>query len=107
MTAPMHPGVTSGHTPPPAPADPMADMRRTFARATRNTPIPLLTSMIAQACRAGDGHWQDPAPGGPIGRPATHLFEIQLYGQTASGTTPEEAANNWRTCALKQIEGDT
>ncbi|NEX45210.1 hypothetical protein [Pseudotabrizicola algicola] len=90
--------------------DPHAAERSRFARATRATPLPLLTQIIAQTCRAGFGHWQAPAPhcdlaGGPIGRPATHLYEIQLFGQSASGTTPEEAAKNWRTCALNQLGG--
>lgn len=102
--------ATAQHTPPNGPphqCNTVADPLRTFVLAIRNTPQPLLTSLIAQACRAGDGHWQEPSPGGPIGRPATHLFEIQLHGQSAFGTTPQEAAQNWRTCALKQIEGNT
>lgn len=76
-----------------------------FARATRNTPLPMLVKLIAQACRVGNGHWQAPSPGGPTGRPATHLFEIQLFGVHSVGFTAEEAAKNWRTCALNQIEG--
>ena len=90
---------------PPQGADSEEAMRRTFAQATRATPLPLLTQMIETTCRAGGGHWQAPSPGGPTGRPATHLYEIQLFGQSAIGTTAEEAAKNWRTCALNQIEG--
>ena len=82
-----------------------ADLSR-FARAMRNTPIDILTRTISQMCRLGHGFWQDPGTAGTSPRPATHLYEIQLFGQSANGTTPEEAARNWRTCALKQIEGE-
>lgn len=95
----------------PAPAPPASaplaadldDMRR-LVLAMRNAPIDQLTRTLAVLCRMGNGHWQEPSPGGATGRPATHLYEIQIYGQSAIGTTPEEAARNWRTCALKQIE---
>lgn len=77
-----------------------------FARATRNTPLPMLVKLIAQTCRVGNGHWQEPAPprAKESRRPATHLFEIQLFGIHAVGFTDEEAAKNWRNCALAQIE---
>ncbi|XAI95584.1 hypothetical protein [Nostoc phage Nsp-JY21] len=99
---PASPRETPG---PPDGADSQHAMRRNLALATRATPLPLLTQIIAQTCRTGLGHWQEPSPGGPTGRPATHLYEIQLFGQSANGTTAEEAAKNWRTCALNQIEG--
>ncbi|MFN7224447.1 MAG: hypothetical protein ACK4MS_10550 [Paracoccaceae bacterium] len=71
-----------------------------FVAASRDMPARELADTIRTACLRGLGHWQDPSPGGPIGRPATHLFEIAFYGVTASGTTAEEAARNWRRCAL-------
>lgn len=89
------------------PDDPdLARRCKSFAIANRAAPVDRLTAMIRARCARGEGHWQEPAPGGPHGRPATHLFEISFLGQTAIGTTPQEAARNWRTCALKQIEGE-
>lgn len=97
-------------TPPPAAlidatASDQDNLRR-FALAMRASPIDILTRTIAQMCRLGDGFWQDPGTAVTSTRPATHFYEIHLFGQTAIGTTPEEAAHNWRTCALKQIEGE-
>lgn len=90
-----------------ADADPVSEDLALFARATRAAPLPMLVKLIAQTCRVGNGHWQEPAPlcAKESGRPPTHLFEIQLFGIHAVGFTEEEAAKNWRNCALAQIEG--
>lgn len=80
---------------------------RCFALANRTAPVDRLTAMIRARCQQGEGHWQEPAPGGAHGRPATHLFEVSFLGQSAIGTSPQEAARNWRRAALTRIEGNT
>jgi hypothetical protein len=95
----------------PDQADPHFAERAAFARAVRDMPETELSDTIRLRCVQGGGHWQNPAPldhpGGPTGRPATHLFEISFLGLTATGTSPTEAARNWRRCALNQIESNT
>lgn len=87
-----------------APEDYQAINLTTLARAVRDLDVDALAETLRIACLRGAGHWQGPAPGGPIGRPATHLFEISLFGVIGTGTTPQEAAHNWRHCALTQID---
>lgn len=88
----------------PAPDDDQAINLAIVARAVRDLDAHTLTDTLRVTCLRGAGHWQDPSPGGPIGRPATHLFEISLHGVIGTGTTPQEAAHNWRRCALNQID---
>jgi len=63
-----------------------------------------LALRLRQLCAMGYGNWQPPSMGGPFGRPATHLYEVQLLDATATGTTPAECAQNWRTVAMR-LEG--
>lgn len=80
---------------------------RRFVRAVRHADVDSLTEAIRRECQSGLGHWQEPGPAPrDTARPATHLYEIALFGQTAIGITPQEAARNWRRCALTQIEGE-
>jgi hypothetical protein len=81
-----------------------ATLLTAFLSVHAESPVDQLTAAIRAHCQSGWGHWQDPAPGGTEGRPATHLFEIAFLGLTATGTTPEEAARNWRRCALNQTD---
>ncbi len=91
--------------PPGADADIDLDLsRRLFVETMRAASVEDLTSAIRTACKQGHGHWQDPTPASSHARPATHLFEIAFLRLTAIGTTPEEAARNWRRAALNQIE---
>lgn len=63
-----------------------------------------LATLLEWFCDQGHGHWQNPVAA-PHSRPATHLVEIDLLGVTATGATPEDAANNWRRCAQNMIDG--
>lgn len=85
---------------------------RLLAESVRDAPLTLLADTLRMVCvDMGHGDWLDPAPGGATTatgtthRPATHLVEIHLHGITGTGATPEEAAKNWRLCALNQIDG--
>jgi hypothetical protein len=53
------------------------------------------------------GIWTEP-PAQPTDalRPATHLFEIHLFGQSATGATPEQATRNWLTAAENSLSGE-
>lgn len=75
---------------------------RLFLEWLGNGPADDLAILLEWFCDQGHGHWQNPSAGGPIGRPATHLFEVSLLGVSATGTTAPEAAQNWRTCARRQ-----
>lgn len=78
--------------------------RRLFLGATEGMADDALALRLRELCALGHGNWQPPSQGGPFGRPATHLFEVQLLGVTATGTTAPECAHNWRTVAMR-LEG--
>lgn len=71
-----------------------------------NSPTDVLLAAIRAECTAGGGLWMEPQPTAPAPdriRHATHLFEIQLFGQSAVGFDADHAAQNWRKVALTVI----
>lgn len=66
-----------------------------------------LLAAIRAACDVGDGFWMEPNPVTGVNnshrRPATHLYEIQLHGVSATGFSAAEAATHWRTVALRTL----
>lgn len=71
-----------------------------FISAVRDAPLDVLADAIRQACEGGFGSWMDPAPHAT--RPATHLYEISLFGVLGIGHDLPQAAASWRTAALRQ-----
>lgn len=43
-------------------------------------------------------------PDAPIGKPATHLVEVQLFGVSAFGADRDECARNWCKVARASLQ---
>lgn len=78
---------------------------RAFLTATAACDDLALLAAIRMNCDLGRGIWTEP-PAQPHAahRPATHLFEISLFGQSAVGFTPDHAAHNWRIAATRSLQ---
>jgi hypothetical protein len=63
-------------------------------------PLDVLAAAIRTTCLRGFGTWLEPQAA-PKQRPATHLFEIALFGVTGSGFDMSEAASSWRIAARR------
>lgn len=75
--------------------------------ALEHAPLDALVMALQQACRNGFGCWLVPETDADQQiRPATHLVEIQLLGVQGIGLTVEEAARNWRRCALNLTQAE-
>lgn len=61
-------------------------------------PLDVLIAAIRTTCEHGFGIWMEPQTA-PHHRPATHLFEIALFGVTGVGYSLEQAASAWRIAA--------
>lgn len=76
---------------------------RNFLSGVATSPLDVVADRLAEACRNGFGTWLRPTPvqrgRDPI-RPTTHLHEINVFGVTGTGATPDEAARSWRRAAL-------
>jgi hypothetical protein len=78
-----------------------------LAGALEHAPLDALILALQQACRNGFGSWLVPETDADQQiRPATHLVEIQVLGAQGIGLTVEEAARNWRRCALNLIQAE-
>jgi hypothetical protein len=58
---------------------------------------------IRAAIATGFGTWLSPDDGNAQHRPATHLYEIGLFGVAATGQTAEQAIGNWFTVATRVL----
>lgn len=61
-------------------------------------PLDVLVGAIRSTCMRGLGVWMHPQTE-PHQRPATHLYEISLFGVTGCGFSLEQAASSWRIAA--------
>jgi hypothetical protein len=80
--------------------------RAAFVLAVAEAPLDVLVDAIRTACLRGFGLWQEPPkpqPGRSPLRPATHLYEINLFGISGVGHDVTEAARSWRRAALNSL----
>ena len=61
-----------------------------------------LSVAIRTLCDLGEGSWTEPGAQ-PGQTAATHLHEIDLFGVTATGDTPDCAARNWMRVARNSV----
>ena len=61
------------------------------------------TDAICAAIATGFGTWLSPNEGDAQHRPATHLYEIDLFGVDATGQTAEQAIGSWFTVATRVL----
>jgi hypothetical protein len=84
--------------------DPLASLRA-FTGILTAQPIDMLIDVIRQACLRGYGFWQEPPDAAARDkiRPATHLYEIALFGVTGIGADAAEAARSWHRAAMNTL----
>jgi hypothetical protein len=71
-----------------------------FMRVHDLAPLDVLAAAIRATCLRGFGTWMEPQAA-PKQRPATHLYEIALFGVTGCGFSLSEAASSWRIAARR------
>lgn len=77
-----------------------------FVASVASFGIDTLTAAIRAACDKGEGFWLDPTDRGQQNRPCTIQHEVTLYGVTAFGAEPDEAARNWLKRAVLMLDAE-